>query len=428
MSELTNLIDSIKNGELSVVAQKLTAMQTEISNALTLINNLKLEVQGSSTDTTNPVGTIHSPARLDSLNNTKEMFIGNYLVGDILAGTGLKTGIFRFGAGSACYFNFMPSDPLHGVNKKYVDQVLSPINNQLTNMINRTGDMVPNNTLSSIGKATYIYDNFDSSNVVKWLLDDGIRGSEFAGFDALASSVSAFFLNVTDGRYYGEQGNPFSIMTLQACNAGYISRTTNTGVNATFDAGCRLEWADTRAATTKLATEPNALATMQNVSDLMPAASYYNANNATIDYEVGGASYAHNGWIVIGGNGSTIPHLIIYTCITNPIAIPVVGYTAPSGSGANSSNPEFDIPIPAGLFSNIMSMNATLTNNSNDATGQNNDDDVFLQIIPAGSSLSNVRIKYQGTAGMGTTEATEAIYTQLTIIGIQSGALPSYSL
>ena len=232
MSELTKSLETLEVGELSVIALKLASMQAEISNALSTIQTLTTEVEGSSTDTSNPVGVIHSPARAGNISTSKEMFIGTYYIGDILANQNAKVGHFIFGAGSDCKFYFMPSDPLHAVNKKYVDQVINPLVTQLGNMIVRTGDCIPSNPNDwSIGAATYIYNN-NGGALVRWLLDGLIAGvpgtSRIDDFNLTGGS--AFFLNVDDARYYGTTTDPYNILTKHAGDNNYLAKGTNTSV------------------------------------------------------------------------------------------------------------------------------------------------------------------------------------------------------
>jgi hypothetical protein len=295
MSEITNLIESLKNGELGVVAQKLTTMQSEITNALTLIQNLTTEVQGDLLDPDNPVGVIHSPARPGIINESIEMFIGTYNVGDILAGAKKKTGKFIFGAGSECFFYFMPSNPLHAVNKKYVDQIVSPIANQLTNMIQRYGDRIPNSH-PGIPNCMYIYStDLSTGKQAKWLIDglgaDGLGASketEFIGFNV---NFSMFWLNVKDGRYFGDTIEDQHIANMGAVRSGFLSRTVPLATSWTdietnpayqpgmvkdaavlfknsklrFDSTSRPEWNDARPWTGKGDDE---LATIKNAKDI----------------------------------------------------------------------------------------------------------------------------------------------------------------
>ena len=286
MSKLSDLMESLKDGELSVVAQKLATMQTEISDALNLIGSLTTEVQGSATDTSNPVGVIHSPARPGIVNTSLEMFIGTYYVGDILSGAGKKQGSIIFGAGSECKFYFMPSDPLHGVNKKYVDQIVSPIANQLGNMIVRFGDRVPTK-LGSIGECTYIYTSDDPGSVkVRWLIDGKIASIE-SDFNDFNADLSIFWMNVDDGRYFGQCVEDSNFANMGAIRRDCLSRVgskTNplagtpaevkdagvlfSGSNLDFDEDSRAKWNDVRLVTAKDDTD---LATIKNVKDLLPS-------------------------------------------------------------------------------------------------------------------------------------------------------------
>ena len=70
--------------------------------------------------------------------------------------------MFDFGVGSQCYFRFSPTDPFHGVNKKYVDQITAPIVDALTQTISRTGDQIPVNKVGASG-STYIWNNTDDN-------------------------------------------------------------------------------------------------------------------------------------------------------------------------------------------------------------------------------------------------------------------------
>jgi len=295
MSQLANLLEAIKNGELSVVAKKLVSMQTEISSALSLINALTTEVQGSSTDPDNQVGTIHSPARPGVINSSLEMFIGNYNVGDMLAGSGKKTGAFYFGAGSPCFFYFMPSDPNHGINKKYLDQVVTPIVNRLDNMINRYGDRVPY-TSGSVDICTYIFTSYGSSKS-RWLID-GYTSSQETNFNAMDSSESLFWINVNDARCFSMASMDYHIMNLAATRAGFIGRTAPnstaysdirslypasevkdaallfTNSKLQFDADSRPTWEDTRLGTAKANDE---LARIKDILDLIPTGGIFSS-------------------------------------------------------------------------------------------------------------------------------------------------------
>lgn len=295
MSEITNLIESLKNGELGVVAQKLTTMQSEITNALNLIQTLTTEVQGDLLDPDNPVGVIHSPARPGIINESIEMFIGTYYVGDILTEATSKKGKFVFGAGSECFFYFMPSNPLHAVNKKYVDQIVSPIANQLTNMINRYGDRIPNSR-PGIPNCMYMYStDLSTGKQAKWLIDglgaDGLGASKETEFISFNVNYSMFWLNVKDARYFGDTIENEHLATMGAVRSGFLNRTvplatswadieTNPAYQAgmvkdaailfknsklKFDDLSRPEWNDTRTSSSKANDE---LATIKNVKDL----------------------------------------------------------------------------------------------------------------------------------------------------------------
>jgi hypothetical protein len=304
MSEIANLIESLKNGELGVVAQKLTAMQSEITNALTLIQNLTTEVKGNLLDPNNPVGVIHSPARPGIINESIEMFIGTYNVGDILSGAGKKTGKFIFGAGSECFYYFMPSNPLHAVNKKYVDQIVSPIANQLTNMIQRYGDKVPYNT-GYIPNCMYIYSSDAASGKqAKWLID-GLSISKEADFISFNVNYSMFWLNVKDGRYFGDTIEDQHIANMGAVRSGFLCRTvplatswadieTNPAYQPgmvkdaavlfknsklRFDSTSRPEWNDDRNSSDKTNDE---LATIKNVKDLATTGGVANVCGPTL--------------------------------------------------------------------------------------------------------------------------------------------------
>jgi hypothetical protein len=223
------------------------------------------------------------------------MFIGTYNVGDILAGAKKKTGKFIFGAGSECFFYFMPSNPLHAVNKKYVDQIVSPIANQLTNMIQRYGDRIPNSH-PGIPNCMYIYStDLSTGKQAKWLIDglgaDGLGASketEFIGFNV---NFSMFWLNVKDGRYFGDTIEDQHIANMGAVRSGFLSRTVPLATSWTdietnpayqpgmvkdaavlfknsklrFDSTSRPEWNDARDSHDKTNDE---LATIKNVKDL----------------------------------------------------------------------------------------------------------------------------------------------------------------
>lgn len=293
MSDLTNLVESIKDGELSVVAQKLIAMQSTITSALSQISTLQLELQGNSRVAPlhadqSAVGVIHSPSRATNIMPSKEMFSGKYYVGDMLGNP--STGQFYFGSGSSCYFYFNPTDPNHGVNKKYVDQVVTPIYTQLPTLISRFGDVCPTPSSSIIPYNTFVFNSSMHNTVnflTKWFINSTDANSDASG-DFFSVLDSCFYLNVHDARYYGAiPASIYNLMTLGFCNSYYLktnaqsglngtaSHTANEGVTAlfndsshvTFDSSSRLAWADTREVHTKT---DNEIATIKNVTDLLP--------------------------------------------------------------------------------------------------------------------------------------------------------------
>jgi hypothetical protein len=279
MSDLTNLLESIKNGELSVVAQKLVDMQSTITAALTQIASLQLEVEGTGLippGSASAVGVIHSPSRATSILSSREMFIGNYYVGDLLTGGNVAT--FYFGASSPCFLYFNPTDANHAVNKKYVDQNINPIASTLGTFISRSGDICPIiPDTPPILPNQFIFNGTWGADLARWL----INGPEAAPIGSTppqaltdfntSVGTSVFYLNVTDARYYGSTtGNDLNLMTFGACNTTYLNKTQNIGINTLmpnylFDSTSRLTWHDTRTASTKTSFE---LATIQNVLDL----------------------------------------------------------------------------------------------------------------------------------------------------------------
>jgi len=280
MSDLAKTLDALKNGELTVVARKLIAMQTEITDALATIADLVAEVEGS---LNSPVGTIHAPARLDSFGLTKEILSGEYQLGDLIPGVNGKTGNLRIGLGSFVYLHYAPSDPLHAVNRKYVDQVMNPITTQLSDTISRNGDMVPTKTLDTLGGATYIFTNNTASStveVVKWLLDDAVRGSQLDNFQAISDAISRFWLNVSDFKYFGNiASDPNHVLTLAAGQEYFLQFGANVGRILTFDDTSVLTWNDGYSKTVAPLTSSkpvHQLATIQNVLDLIPEAGGIN--------------------------------------------------------------------------------------------------------------------------------------------------------
>ena len=321
MSDIAQILEAIKNGELGVVAQKLTALQTELNTALTAIANLTAEVEGTSTITsggltTSAVGVIHSPARSVAGSGSAEYFKGTYYVSEPANAVSNPPSspvdaCFIFGNNSACYFNYNPTDQYHGVNKKYVDNSMSPLITAVGNLINRTGDSVPQGI--PIISETFIF----SSRVTgtgpftpyasKWLIDGGLAydstNNEFTPtltgtqpndaawlteWNAQATNnTSCFWLNIEDGRYFGNITDDHHILTLAFGRFTYVAIGSNVGKTVAFDSTSELIWIDTsRTATAKLASDPNALATMQNVHDLLPsylfppAYGYFSATGA----------------------------------------------------------------------------------------------------------------------------------------------------
>ena len=265
MSDLTNLTEAIKAGELAVVARKLVSLQSEITNALSKINSLTTEVQGGS----NVTGVIHSPARTDNTSASIEIFEGDYFVGDTL---GSRKATFTFGIGSECFFNFTPSKPTHGVNKKYVDQIISPLTSQIANMISRNGDHVP--YPQTIDPCTYIFTNDTSPtpNKTRWLINGrGDLTSNETAFNTMSKDLSLFWLQVDDARYYGNTLNdPHNLMTLGSCDARYvrIGNGNNVGTVVDFDSTSMLTWKDDRDISVKsLAAHKYELANMKNLTD-----------------------------------------------------------------------------------------------------------------------------------------------------------------
>lgn len=432
MSELTRSLETIQTGELGVVAQKLTTMQAEISAALALISSLTTEVQGSTTNPDNQVGVIHSPSRPGTVNDSLEMFEGKYYVGDKLAGANSKVGSFYFGTGSSCYFAFMPSDPLHGVNKKYVDQVIAPVANQVAQTIQRNGDRVPARS-GYIGPFTYIFTatslDPDYTQKVKWLIEGKIPTKE-TEFNLL--NLSCFWLNVDDARYYGLCVLNEHIANMGAVRKDFLCRTApvaTTWINLPiqypdsvvkdaaiqfnnsklqFTADSRPEWLDDRdPATVKTNYE---LATIKDVKALVPTISgsqidFSMANPLTNGRPNGIARVkdATSGWIKIGT-------VILYWCETIDIQFPAQPSQYDVG---DSENPVLRVPLPVGLFSRILSIETNL----NDASSANRRyHDFMTQVNDFNpTNVTNFLVAIQTGAGY---QAASSVSVLVFIVGI----------
>lgn len=287
MSDITTLVESIRDGELSVVAQKLLDMQATITAALETVATLQLEVEGTGLippTSESAVGVIHSPSRATNILPSKEMFIGQYFVGDLLAPSATnpaaKVGVFYFGAASPCFFYFNPTDPNHGVNKHYVDQVATPLNIALANTISRTGDQCPTAPPNLIPNQ-FIFTGSDAHKAT-WLIDGPQSTGPTGAVTDFAASValnnSAFFLNIDDFRWYGMVPTVPEHLITKGFADEYYLQTVNTGKSATFtggtfvwDATATLSWNDTQTTADKATNFPHELATMKNVADLIAA-------------------------------------------------------------------------------------------------------------------------------------------------------------
>ena len=424
MNEITQLLESIKAGELGVATQRLSLLQNEVNNALALIQDLTNKVEGDGGY--DYPGVIHSPAR------SQETFVGTYYVGDTEANLNSKRAFFIFGVQSYCKFYFQPVDPLHAVNKKFVDQCVSPIASQLLNMICRFGDRVPLNPhngtyLTKSGKYVFTADPLNSFHRVQWLFDDNnpnIENTIFAAhtLDPVTGKDlnlgSKFWLNVNDARYYGETTiSEYNIATIGAMNKDCLSRHGKlgnrdtdgikidcsdimdtpaevknaamlfSGANLKFDALSHLRWLDDTEVHKKADT---AVAIIQNLRDItndsvviFDQTHYYIDDPALLPKNVDWFGY-----VVLG-------KMVLYWCKTfhKPRADWHSG-ELPNKDGGDWCNPEYEIGLPSGLFQQILHISPTFVNY--EVSSGSNDDDVMLQVMWFdGSQTDKFNIKYQ---------------------------------
>ena len=415
-------------GELGVVTQKLSLLKEEIAKTLLTIKNLTARVEGDITNRNNLIGTIHSPARPGPIYDSIEMFIGNYYIGDVSSLPNSKVGSFSFGKTSECFYYFMPSLPLHGVNRKYVDQSIEPLSKELVRMIKRNGDRVPlNPDDGSILTGTYIFKQDLTLRApgerIKWLFDSRPTKleSEFIHINE-TDPLSRVWINVEDGRYYGNSNLDNSILNMQTLHSNYLSRVgskaswlTIMGTAAELsnaallftnsqlildsesdftyddkdrkyiDDGIKKKFIDSKG----IEKQDNEPAIMKNVRDFTNSLVFTGSTD-TMYFNTGLPSRVDwYGYINLDG-------LIFYWCKTEDIAripLPVRN----DDGGKNAEDPEYNIGLPL-LFSRILNISIGFNNAStvaNQSNGWQNDDDMALSIVDfKPTDITQFRIRY----------------------------------
>ena len=116
---------------------------------------------------------------------------------------------------------------------------------------------------------------------------------------------------------------------------------------------------------------------------------------------------------------SILGNLVEFWCRTSTMAFPSSTYVS-----GDPWNPEQDIYLPAGLFSEIFAVHAQIINNN---TTGNASQDVWIQVID-GYDTNKVRIKFQGSNAVWTSLGYSASMTIKGYIGSGIGSLPAGSL
>lgn len=116
---------------------------------------------------------------------------------------------------------------------------------------------------------------------------------------------------------------------------------------------------------------------------------------------------------------SILGNLVEFWCRTSTMAYPSNTYVS-----GDPWNPEQDIYLPAGLFSEIFAVHAQIINNN---TTGNGSQDVWIQVID-GYDTNKVRIKFQSSNAASTSLGYSASMTIKGYIGSGIGSLPAGSL
>ena len=450
MNEITQVIESIKAGELGIATQRLSLLQNEVTHISTLIQELTDQVEGVTNDPTNQVGVIHSPARPGRVNTSIEMFIGDYFVGDIeeiynpYMPAVMRKGTFIFGVESECKYHFIPTDPLHAVNKKYVDQCVSPIASQLLNMICRFGDRVPLNPHNgTIPSGTYIFTSNNIHEQVQWLFNDAETRDLESEF-YLNPARSKFWINIEDGRYYGETTRDEHLLTVKVLRDTCISKKGSIG--SIKDAnGIKSDWtniigtpaeikdaailftnsklkADSK---TRFILDPNEITyakknanEIATIKDLRDSILLSGISRLGVDYiSYNGATLKNVDWCGhrrLGINPITPdpntsdpnPELVLYWCQTvvfPPVPVDlndayhIAQPSLPlmdSDNGCDMWNPEFIIEFPPNLFDRILMISPTFSEGARTIDPDNHDGWIQLMNFDP-LNTRDCRIKFQ---------------------------------
>ncbi|MCI4436545.1 MAG: hypothetical protein JHC33_07025, partial [Ignisphaera sp.] len=116
---------------------------------------------------------------------------------------------------------------------------------------------------------------------------------------------------------------------------------------------------------------------------------------------------------------SVLGNLVTFWCKTTTMPYPASGQVS-----GDAWNPEQDIYFPAGLFSDIFSVQAQIINNN---TTGNYAQDVWIQVLD-GFTSNKVRIKFQGSNTAGTSLGYSASLLVTGYLGAGLGSLPVGSL